>query len=723
MKFKDRTIYAKLGWDKEAKKKTVYFGGGWGKLDKSEANATAIRTGDGLVVLDVDTKDFSELDKELRKILKGLKPTVESKRGYHYYFKHKKSSEFVNKASYSKLVDVRSDGGIIFNQYLGSNKNIMYKRVGKIYKKMPKELRKYLLKRMSISRDKMKNRVQWERVPNGEIHDTTLAYAMRDFRNGLTVDEVILNGMNYVEKYLGNKPREVKLMLDRIKWGAELYLQEKLKKPKESVSEVVKDDVGGDFSDEEVRELLKKAQKGGALELERTMKEIKKRLNISIGTMREMLKELPEDAEGLGSMFKGEVVWATNLGVFTEILNGKVIYYNKQNFVQTCVSKSGYMSTTDVNERLCSIPAKIVEYNPTKRDGRDGFDEFGNPTINTYSGNAEMFECVEGGCKKIPKTISKVLDNLFLSDLKAKEYFLHWLAYIVQTGKRTGVAWVFYGASGSGKGLIVDVIAHILRYENCSLNVGDSDLQSNFNSYVHNTQFLHLNEIASDFHGRHGVAGKMKAYVADPVLRLNMKNMPEIPIDNYVNIIINSNKANPIEVDKDDRRYNMVVSNKPLTANKWWKGDKSYKKAIKEFKEFGKYLMNFEVDEIKATRPMEVSDAKQKVIEQTSNDLDLLGDAISRGDLESIIELLDIDESDFDITIKEVREAVSSCRWSNNLLKRVYLHITGKSFSRPSEYKKYFVKPFIKGYKLSIWKISKSITVRGIELQNVNLKE
>jgi hypothetical protein len=719
--FKKRTIYAKITWDKESKKKKVWFGKQWGDLTKREANATAILTGDGLVVLDIDTKDFDELDKELSKILKKLgKPTVESKRGYHYYFIYKKSKRFVNKASYSHKVDIRSDGGLVLNSYIGKDKkHIQYKRIGNVYDKMPKKLEKFLLDRMELSKNKMRNRVQWERVESGEIHDTTLRYALRDFRKGLSLDEVILNGLAYVEKYLHNRPREVKLMTERIKWAYQKYVDDKFEKSKTLDYKNEPAEIGGELEDGEVLEMLRKAQRGGALELERVMKDIKKKLGISIGTQKQMLVESPDDAGGLSELFRGEVVWASNLGVFAEVLDGSVRYYTKANFIQTCVSKSGYLTSSEVSERLCSIASKIVEYNPTKRDGRDGFDEFGEATINTYSGID--FEAVDkqlGGVKKIPKTIGRILDNLFDSDMKAKEYFIQWLAYIVQIGGRTGVAWTFYGASGSGKGLMIDIISNILGRQNCSLNVGDSDLQSSFNSYIANTQFVQLNEIASDFHSRHGVSGRLKAMISDPVLRLNQKNMPELDINNYVNIIINSNKPNPVEVDKDDRRMNFVVSNKALTSNDWWKGDKSYQKAIKEAMAFGAYLNKVKLNINKATSPMPMSEAKKSIISQTTSDLDLLGDAITKSDYETIIDILDLDESDFDITINEVKNSCKDGLWSNDLLRRIYERISNKSTFRPYDYKKYFIKPYIKNVKMTVFK-QNGVTLRGYTISKV----
>jgi len=711
--FKERTIYCKINYNHNADKKVLWFGkDGWGSLDKSEANASAIRTGDGLVVVDVDTKNLKEIDKKLRNFLKEFKPTVETARGFHYYFVDKKSEEFTSKSAYTTHVDIRSDGGIILNQYLGKEKPkyISYKKVGDVCGKIPKPMRKYLMSLKQNSKVKMKNRSQWEEVESGEIHDTCIRYAMRDFNNGLSYDEVIANGLDYVQKYLNNSPREIKLMLDRLKWAYETKAQERFENSKpEAIVEPL--DIGGELEDAEILLMLQKAQKGGALELERVMGEIKKKLKISKTTLKEMLKESPEDVEGLDSLFKGSVVWASNLGVFAEVFKGDIFYYNKNNFVQTCISKSGWMNSSDVNERLSSIPSKILEYDPTSEND-SGFDNFGNSTINSYHGVVFKSENVT----KIPKTIDKVLDNLFSEDVKAKTYFLSWLAYIVQTGKRTGIAWGFFGASGSGKGLIVDIISKMLGNQNCSLNIGDNALQSTFNSYLHNKQFIHLNEIASDFHGRHGVAGKTKSMISDPIIHINPKNMPAVFVKNFTNTILNSNKSNPIEIDKDDRRWNMIITMTSLSSLKWWKGDKSYQKAVKEFDAFGVYLSNYKFDINKATRPMEISTVKRSIIEQTTNTFDLVGEAITGKNSDLLLDILDLDESDFYITESEIVESCANGLWSNNLLNRIYKHLNGDKSVKPYDYKKYFIKPFIKKYKLLVFK-QNGLSIRGLKIK------
>jgi len=706
----DRIVYANIIFNQETGKKEMPYGIRWDGKRLHGENTKGYKTGDGLVVVDIDVKNFKKLTKDMRKVLDGLKPTVETARGYHYYFKHKNSSEFVNKAGYSPHVDVRTDGGVIFSQYKGDSDKISYKRVGVIHKKMPKSLRKLLLSDMKVAKVKREFKGRWEEIKSGQIHDGCISYIMRDIRNGLSYDEIVLAALEYVDKYLGGDKREVRLMMDRIKWGFDKGIEKKLETSKEV--EVVHNslDIGHGFSDEEVRQMLKSAQKGGALELERVMKQIKKKLKISMSTLREMLVESPSSGEGIQNLFKGEVFWAENMGSFVEVANDGLNYHNKTNFIQTVMSRSGFLKASEVSDKLHTLKGYKLIYNPTLDSGEvyyNGYDSY-----NSHIGN-KFEKCAE--CA-VPKTISKVLDNLFESDVKAREVFLNWLAYIIQTGKRTGVAWGFFGASGSGKGLMVDIISRLLGRTNSSINIGDVDLQSNFNSYVANKQFLHLNEIASTFHGRHGVAGKLKSLVSDPILMVNMKGMQEYQTENFLNIILNSNKPNPIEIDIDDRRWNMIVSERALSCLKWWKGDKSYQKALSEVKEFGEYLNTIKVDINSATKPMEMSNAKSNIIEQTTSDIELLANNINNSNLENLCEMLDVDEDSFHITLDELKYATNKRYWSVSLLKSAYDYVSNSD--KPFNYNKYMVKPYIKGEK--VLKKIKGLTIRGLNLTPLN---
>jgi len=145
--------YCNITWDKKKNKKKVYFVSTLGSIKKKDANATFILSGNGLVVVDVDTTDFNKLDPVLRELLPN-EATINTKRGYHYYFTVDDSTLFTTRSKIDdeELVDLRSEGGLIFNSYWGDNKNISYFKTKEGVKKMPKKLSKYILKKLEGSK-------------------------------------------------------------------------------------------------------------------------------------------------------------------------------------------------------------------------------------------------------------------------------------------------------------------------------------------------------------------------------------------------------------------------------------------------------------------------------------------------------------------------------------------------------------------------------------------
>jgi len=705
MTFKERQLYIKLTWDNENGKKKLYMGKKWGELEKDEANGIAYKTGNGLVVVDVDNHDLDCIDKKLGDSLKKLTPTVTTKRGYHYYFMYANSAEFINDSAYSEFVDVRSDGGIIIAQYQGRSDLISYKRTGKVYQEIPKKLLKRLQTLRTIKKNTKKTRNNWSEAPKGEIHSATLSYAGKDFHSGMSFDEVMYKGVEYVEAYLGGKPREMKLMSTRIKDAYNYFVENRIEDAVTVESHDI-ENIGGDFEEAELVGILVNAHKKGALELEKTMKMIKHKTKISIATLKDMLLEAQSGGKGFNGFFQGELVWDDRLGCYCDVCEDYVVKYKKAVFTQTVMSRTGYMAVSDVNDKLCEIPHKRIAYRPDKRDAIEFIDDEGVGNINCYRG----VNFGEKGGKKIPKLINKLLDSLFENDIEAKDYFIQWLAYIVQTGKRSGVAWGFFGASGTGKGLMVDVIMRLLGINNCSINVSDTSLQSDFNSYLESKQFVHLNEIAGDFHSRHGVAGKIKAMISDPFMMLNTKGVSEYVIPNFANVILNSNKPNPIEIDIDDRRWNMIIANTPLISLDWFTQGVTGDKILEESMKFGNYLMNLELNFKMATHIMPKSIAKENVIAQTTNPLQELGNYVKSGAYNDICDLLELDGNEIEIDLKDLELSCKEMKWSNILLGKLYANITGKSQIHSNVVSRYFIRPYITATKCTVERIGKNLT-------------
>ena len=379
--------------------------------------------------------------------------------------------------------------------------------------------------------------------------------------------------------------------------------------------------------------------------------------------MKEETKEL-----GINGFFNGEMVFDPSMGVFCEVNKKWLEMYAKSNFKQTLMGASGIADNEILNGLMATIPNKYVIYKPDGKKGAVKTDK-GKEAINIYRGVS--FEGYKG--KKIPKRINQILDNLFLSEPKAKEIFINWMAFVIQKRKLSGVAWGLFGKSGSGKGLIVEIMRTMVGARNTSFGITDTDLQSTFNPYAMHVLFMQLNEVASDMHGRHGVAGKLKTYVTDPYIRINQKGIGEIEVENYLNVILNSNNNNPLELDADDRRWNMIVSKKSLkdTYGSW--GSKEAKEARGEAMEFGAYLMNYKVSKKKATSPMKMNEGKAGVIALTTTTTQQVCRLINEGG--DVLEFLDLNESN--IKVDEIKIAVKDRAWSNDLLTYIYQTITG----------------------------------------------
>jgi len=131
-------------------KKQAVFPTGWTDSNKSyddfsNCNAKAVRTGGGLMVLDIDTKDLSQLKDEFTREVENLlqEPhhtlTIETRRGYHFYFN---GLGFKTMANISTFVDIRGEGGCAFIQA----DNLQYEQLSKSRKvnDIPKKLEKLL---------------------------------------------------------------------------------------------------------------------------------------------------------------------------------------------------------------------------------------------------------------------------------------------------------------------------------------------------------------------------------------------------------------------------------------------------------------------------------------------------------------------------------------------------------------------------------------------------
>ncbi len=175
----NKQINVHLSWDKKTEKKIADFGDTWGQLSAKDSNATAIKTGNGMVVIDIDTKNMGAIDKNINKLLPST-PTVETARGYHYYFEYDGNAKYSNSQDKVGYVDVRGEGGLVFNSYTGNSKHISYKKTGSIYK-LTSELNEWLTEKVDRPKSTYTgNGMSKKEVKHSLDYINILDYANRD---------------------------------------------------------------------------------------------------------------------------------------------------------------------------------------------------------------------------------------------------------------------------------------------------------------------------------------------------------------------------------------------------------------------------------------------------------------------------------------------------------------------------------------------------------------
>ena len=235
----------------------------------------------------------------------------------------------------------------------------------------------------------------------------------------------------------------------------------------------------------------------------------------------------------------------------------------------------------EMNERLKTVYLDIetvfVEYNPFnpselyEKGGFKYYNLFKNTPV-----RKKMLEIYKEHKKnnKLEKDILKIVEkypyvNLLFDSLtnfneEHKKYLLNWLSYIFITHKKTLNTIIIKGIEGTGKGLLYDYIITKVFYNNQTTVISNDELNNNFNEFLENKSFIIANEV-QDYTNKKSVYEKLKQWITDKTILLNVKHINMRNITNYSNFLIYSNNDNPIPITITDRRYSVInTSDTPL---------------------------------------------------------------------------------------------------------------------------------------------------------------
>ena len=138
------------------------------------------------------------------------------------------------------------------------------------------------------------------------------------------------------------------------------------------------------------------------------------------------------------------------------------------------------------------------------------------------------------------------------NDKKTYEYFIDWIAHIIQKPyKKTNIAIILYSnVKGVGKNCIVDGICKLIKGYSGHVETME-DITKNFNSHLVNKLFIYGDEIKAS---SKCISDKLKQVITRPTQNMEKKGKDAIEIEDYTNWLFTTNNKDAFKVEQGDRR-------------------------------------------------------------------------------------------------------------------------------------------------------------------------
>lgn len=144
-------------------------------------------------------------------------------------------------------------------------------------------------------------------------------------------------------------------------------------------------------------------------------------------------------------------------------------------------------------------------------------------------------------------------DNICRGSQEYYEYLLNWMAHMIQRpGELPGVAIVFRGPQGVGKGVATDELGRLVEPHYIALT-GMEQLIGRFTGHLKDKLLVYANE--ATWGGNKSAEGALKAMITDVDASVEQKFKDVVRIDNYKRIMVSSNEDWAVPIGKDDRRF------------------------------------------------------------------------------------------------------------------------------------------------------------------------
>ncbi len=259
-----------------------------------------------------------------------------------------------------------------------------------------------------------------------------------------------------------------------------------------------------------------------------------------------------------------------------------------------------------------------------------------NRKLNTFRPSAFFKDSNPHVVTVLPPTIHKVMDHALGNCPVTLAHFLNWLAVITQTMDRTNTAWVLHGTQGTGKGLMFHSILAPLFGEWNTTAKRMEELEGDFTGFLKDCFLMFADEVEAGkslYHSK--VTAKLKNLIVEPTISVREMYRPAYMHRNRINMIFASNKNAPVEVDPDDRRFNVAPrQEQPLHITA-----AEVNQLPLELPAFYAYLKHYPANLARARTPL-INAARTTLIDTNQLAVDGVIDAILKGDLQRLWDYL-----------------------------------------------------------------------------------
>jgi hypothetical protein len=260
-------------------------------------------------------------------------------------------------------------------------------------------------------------------------------------------------------------------------------------------------------------------------------------------------------------------------------------------------------------------------------------------------------------------TIHKILYSVCGCGVTELEYFVNWLAYVVQNRSKTFTAWVFHGMPGTGKGLLYNQILSPLLGEEYTHMKRQQDVEEKFNAWLEHSLMFVVDEfrVENSIRGQqNALVNKLKNMITETKGTIRGMGMDQVERPLYANMMFFSNDRDAVRIQEGDRRFNVAPRQETQIAHRYpelFKNNKVIEGCREELPLFAAFLLDFEVDDYSVRNTLE-NEAKEKMRVAAFTAADEFVAAVNHGNLDYFVPILEEDimtsKSDYLMAAKNV---------------------------------------------------------------------